>query len=123
LGLLPGAGGTQRLTRIAGEAVARRLILSAEVVTGLQAAALGIVQWAVPTVALESRARTLAREIASLPAAALAAAKRCIAAAITPGADGCAMELDATGTLLAQEGTQARVRAFLEKAAHSPPAR
>ena len=115
LGLLPGAGGTQRLTRIAGEAVARRLILSAEVVTGLHAAALGIVQWAVPTVALESRARTLAREIASLPAPALAAAKRCIAAAITPGADGYEMELEATGTLLAQEETQSRVRGFLEK--------
>jgi enoyl-CoA hydratase/carnithine racemase len=115
LGLLPGAGGTQRLARIAGEAAARRLILSAEVVTGLQAAALGIVQWAVPAVALESRARTLAREIASLPAAALAAAKRCIAAAITPGADGYEMELQATATLLAQEETQSRVRAFLDK--------
>jgi len=73
------------------------------------------VQWAVPTVALESRARTLAREIASLPAPALAAAKRCIGAAITPGADGFEMELEATGTLLAREETQARVRAFLEK--------
>jgi enoyl-CoA hydratase/carnithine racemase len=115
LGLLPGAGGTQRLTRIAGEAVARRLILSAEVVTGLQAAALGIVQWAVPTVSLESRARTLAREIASLPAAALAEAKRCIGAALIPGADGYEMELQATATLLAQEETQSRVRAFLDK--------
>jgi enoyl-CoA hydratase/carnithine racemase len=115
LGLLPGAGGTQRLTRIAGEAVSRRLILAAEVVTGLQAAALGIVQWVVPPDALASRARTLAAEIASLPPAALSSAKRCIAAALTPGTDGFEMELAATARLLALPDTQSRVRSFLEK--------
>ena len=115
LGLLPGAGGTQRLTRIAGEATARRLILGAEIVTGLQAAALGIVQWAVGPDALSPRARALANDIASLPACALATAKRCISAAITPGANGYELELLATGTLLGHEETQSRVRAFLEK--------
>jgi enoyl-CoA hydratase/carnithine racemase len=115
LGLLPGAGGTQRLTRIAGEAVARRLILGAEVVSGHQAAALGIVQWSAPADHLATRARTLASDIASLPAPALAAAKRCIMAALVPGADGYEMELEATAKLLAQNETQSRVRAFLDK--------
>lgn len=47
LGLLPGAGGTQRLPRICGDGVARRLILGAEVIDGRQAVELGLVQWAV----------------------------------------------------------------------------
>ena len=48
LGLLPGAGGTQRLTRLCGPGVAKRLILGAEVIGGAQALQLGIVQWALP---------------------------------------------------------------------------
>jgi len=113
LGLLPGAGGTQRLTRLCGEATAKRLILGAEVVDGAQAARLGIVQWAVPPGDLASRAQRLAGDLAALPAESLAACKRCIAAA--GGEDGYEMELEATGALLASEDTQGRVRAFLEK--------
>ena len=113
LGLLPGAGGTQRLTRLCGEATAKRVILGAEVVDGKEAARLGIVQWAVPPGGLASRAQRLAEELAALPAESLAACKRCIAAA--GGNDGYEMELEATGALLASEDTQGRVRAFLEK--------
>jgi enoyl-CoA hydratase/carnithine racemase len=110
LGLIPGAGGTQRLPRIAGEAVAKRLIFGAEVVTGAQALGLNIVQWAVPRAELEARARKIARDIASLPAAALAEAKACIG-----DPNGYERELEATARLLAESETQARVRAFLEK--------
>ena len=110
LGLIPGAGGTQRLPRIAGEAVARRLILGAEVISGAQALQLGVVQWAVPAKDLPDRALALAREIAALPAAALAEAKACIGAA-----HGYEHELEATLRLLARDETQSRVRAFLEK--------
>jgi len=115
LGLLPGAGGTQRLTRIAGEATAKRLILGAEVVSGAQAAALGIVHWAVPAAELAARGGALAGRIAALPAAALAEAKRCIDAAVARQTPGYELELDATARLLGQEETRARVRAFLEK--------
>jgi enoyl-CoA hydratase/carnithine racemase len=110
LGLIPGAGGTQRLARIAGEAVAKRLILGAEVVTGKDALELGMCQWAVPGAELAPRARAIAADLAALPPAALAEAKACIGAA-----DGYERELAATGRLLAQEPTQARVRAFLER--------
>ena len=115
LGLLPGAGGTQRLTRIAGEASAKRLILRAEVVRGAEAAALGIVHWAVPAEELRERARTIACELAALAAPALAEAKRCIAAAIPREAPGYEMELKATAALLEQPATRSRVQAFLEK--------
>jgi enoyl-CoA hydratase/carnithine racemase len=110
LGLIPGAGGTQRLPRLAGEAVAKRLILGAEVLSGAQAAQLGIVQWAVPAAELRARARAIAAEIASLPAAALAEAKACLG-----DPHGYERELEATARLLAQDGTQRLVRAFLEK--------
>jgi enoyl-CoA hydratase/carnithine racemase len=114
LGLLPGAGGTQRLTRIAGEAIAKRLILSAEIVSGAQAAALGLVHWSVPSARLPARARALANEITALPPAALAACKRCIQGALEHNADGYAMEVAATAALLASDDTQARVRRFLD---------
>lgn len=115
LGLLPGAGGTQRLTRIAGEATARRLILGAEVVDGAKALSLGIVHWAVPANELAERARTIARRVAALPPAALVEAKRCIWAALARETPGYEMELAATARLLGQDETQRRVRAFLEK--------
>lgn len=110
LGLLPGAGGTQRLARVAGAPAARRLILGAEVVTGDQAVALNMVQWAVPAAELAARARSLALDIASLPAAALAEAKACIG-----DAQGYARELAATARLLERDETRRRVRAFLER--------
>jgi len=113
LGLLPGAGGTQRLTRLCGEATAKRLILGAEVVDGKEAARLGLLQWAVAPDELAARAQGLAADLALLPVASLTACKRCIAAA--RGEDGFEMELAATGALLGSEDTQGRVRAFLEK--------
>ena len=117
LGLLPGAGGTQRLPRVAGEATARRLILGAEVVTGAQAAQLNIVQWAVPAAELAARARALAGEVAALPAAALAEAKACIG-----DPRGYERELEATARLLERDGTRRLVRAFLEKRRAGAPA-
>ena len=114
LGLLPGAGGTQRLTLLCGEPVAKRLILGAEVLDGAQAAALGVVHWSVPRDVLAAKARELAERVAALPSAALAACKRCISAAGKPDHDGYGMELAATEDLLASERTQALVRAFLQ---------
>ena len=113
LGLLPGAGGTQRLTRIAGEATAKRLILGGEVVTGSEAAALGLVQWSVPAADLPARAMAIAAGISALPAAAVRACKRCIHGSLEPGIDGYAMEVDATAALMASEATQEKVRQFL----------
>ncbi|MCL4799209.1 MAG: enoyl-CoA hydratase/isomerase family protein [Burkholderiales bacterium] len=113
LGLLPGAGGTQRLTRLCGEAVAKRLILGAEVVGGTEAATLGLAHWAVPAAALDEHVHALAERTAALPTAALVACKQCIAAAADPSRDGYALEVAGTARLLARSETQARVREFL----------
>jgi enoyl-CoA hydratase/carnithine racemase len=84
IGRLPGAGGTQRLTRLAGPSVATRLILGAELIDGGEAERLGIVQWAkagdAEAMAL-ALALALAQRLAVRPAPAYGAAKRCIAAA------------------------------------------
>jgi len=113
LGLIPGAGGTQRLTRLCGRPVAARLILGAEQIDGLAAGALGIVQWAVPRAELAESAIAIARRIAALPAAALAASKLCIAAACEPGRTGYFEELEATRLLLTNSETRERVKAFM----------
>ncbi|MGC8475255.1 MAG: enoyl-CoA hydratase/isomerase family protein [Acetobacteraceae bacterium] len=115
LGLLPGAGGTQRLTRLAGRAVSLRLILGAETPTGAEAAQLGLVQWAVPGAELPARAAALAAHYAALPAHAARAAKACIAAAATPGVGGFEAEITATSALLQSAATRALVGAFLQR--------
>jgi enoyl-CoA hydratase/carnithine racemase len=117
LGLIPGAGGTQRLTRLCGPALASRLILGAEILDGAAAAGLGVVHWAVPRAELAQRATELARRIAGLPAAALAASKACIAAAQQPGTGGFTDELEFTRSLLSNPETRQRVTAFLAGAA------
>ncbi len=112
IGLIPGAGGTQRLTTIAGRATALRLILGAELVDGDEAQRLGIVHWSLPAAELESFAERLTTQLVAAAAPAVAATKRCIAAAGT-GADGFRMEIDATRALLGTAEARELVRAFL----------
>jgi enoyl-CoA hydratase len=113
LGLIPGAGGTQRLTRLCGPALAARLILGAEIVDGGAARELGVVHWAVPRIELAQCAAEIVRGIASLPAAALSASKACISAAGLKDRSGYTDELEFTRRLLNNAETRKRVDAFL----------
>jgi enoyl-CoA hydratase/carnithine racemase len=117
LGLLPAAGGTQRLTRLVGIGAAKRLILGAELVDGTEAERLGIVQWAREESGLAAWSAALAARIAGLPKAALVANKRCIAAEADPWSDGFAEELSATRRLYQQDETRRKVADFLAKTA------
>lgn len=117
LGLLAAAGGTQRLTRLAGPGIAKRLILGAETLDGAAAERLGLVQWALPRAELPGAARVLAERIAALPRSALGAAKQCIAAALDPLSDGFAQEIAHTAQLYRQPATRERVAAFLSRSA------
>lgn len=121
LGLVPGAGGTQRLTQLCGPGIARRLILGAEVIDGAEAERLGLVQWSWPRAQLADRTRELAARVAALPKAALVAAKRCIAAQADPDRDGFAEELAATRRLYDHPESRNRVIEFLNRSTtHSP---
>ena len=115
LGLLPGAGGTQRLTRLCGPGLAKRLILGAEVISGAQALQLGVVQWVLPHEQLAAWTRELAARLATMPKAALAANKRCIAAQSDPARNGYADEIDETRRLYDHPETRAKVSAFLAR--------
>ncbi|HXZ02947.1 MAG TPA: enoyl-CoA hydratase/isomerase family protein [Stellaceae bacterium] len=115
LGLLPGAGGTQRLARLCGQGVARRVILAAELVDGANGQALGMVQWAVAPQELADFTAGLVAAIAALPTAALAASKRCLAEAGEAGDAGFLAELRETRRLLDHPETRSRVAAFLDR--------
>jgi enoyl-CoA hydratase/carnithine racemase len=115
LGLLPAAGGTQRLTALCGPGIARRLILGGEAIDGLEAERLGLVQWARPAATLAAWTAQLAERVAAHPREALAANKHCIALAAAGSAAGFAAEIEATRTLYRAPLTLERVGAFLDR--------
>ncbi|XRQ09108.1 enoyl-CoA hydratase/isomerase family protein [Actinomadura welshii] len=78
LGIIPGAGGTQRLARLIGPGRAADVVLSGDVLTAEQARTAGIVERVLPTPVFQTEALRLAHRMASRPAAALAAAKRAL---------------------------------------------
>lgn len=65
IGVIPGAGGTQRLPRLIGASRALEMMMTGEPVTGLRAAAIGLANDAVPADALDARVLSLAKTLAS----------------------------------------------------------
>ncbi|HLT25948.1 MAG TPA: enoyl-CoA hydratase/isomerase family protein [Zeimonas sp.] len=115
LGLVPGAGGTQRLARLCGPALARRLILGAETLDGRTAEQIGLLHWAAPKAELPAQAQALVARLAELPRAALAEAKACIDCATRPDNEGFEHELVSTRRLMTDAETRRRVAAFLAR--------
>jgi len=120
IGLIPGLGGTQRLTRLAGRGVASRMILTAEPVDGREALGLGIVQWAVPRAELPAEAARIAQRIGSLPLPALRVAKELIASHGAGHEAGYALERELGGGLLLTREANERITAFIRKSATNP---
>ena len=87
LGILPGYGGTQRMTRLIGEGMAMYLCLTGEMIDAAEALRTGLVQKVVALDALLSEARRVAELIAAKAPLAIAATKRAIV-------DGAALNLD-----------------------------
>ena len=78
LGVMPGAGGTQRLTRAIGKARAMEMILTGEPIDARLALSLGLVNRVVPSEATVDAALELAARIAAMPPLAVRAAKAAI---------------------------------------------
>ncbi|HEY7756158.1 MAG TPA: enoyl-CoA hydratase-related protein [Actinomycetota bacterium] len=116
LGIIPGAGGTQRLPRLIGLARARALVLSGRRVPADEARAIGLVDRVVPGPDAYPAALEEAERYARGPTRAYAAAKRALAAAGDVGlADGLEAEREAFVPLFATRDQREGMRAFLEK--------
>lgn len=112
VGMIPGAGGTQRLTRLCGPGVSSRLILGGEIVDGAEAARLGIVQWSTDAAELDIRVGEIVTRVAGLSRGALIASKDCIAAWFDPAVDGYAREIEKPRHIMRTEEARKRVDAF-----------
>jgi enoyl-CoA hydratase len=116
LGLIPGYGGTQRLTRLIGRSAALRLMLSAQIVDALEALGLGLVDDIAPAAELLTRARALAQTIASMAPLAIAGVLEAVARGEDqPLPEALSVEAHIFGRLCATADKQEGVTAFLAK--------
>jgi enoyl-CoA hydratase/3-hydroxyacyl-CoA dehydrogenase len=116
LGLVPGAGGSQRLVRILGLARAKELAMLGTRVTADEAAAMGLITKAVDNEAFESEIRTFAEKLANQAPVAL----RLIKAMLNRGGDvpidaGLEMEAMAFGLVMSTDDIYEGLQAFMEK--------
>ncbi|SIQ25988.1 2,3-dehydroadipyl-CoA hydratase PaaF [Marinobacterium stanieri] len=116
LGIIPGAGGTQRLLRTVGKSMAMQLVLSGEFISAAQARDFGLVsEVTIPERSLE-RATELAHKIATKPPIAVRQAKEVLLKAYETTLDsGLSLERKAFTLLAATEDRNEGIAAFMEK--------
>jgi enoyl-CoA hydratase len=116
IGVMPGAGGTQRLTRAIGTARAMELVLTGRMIDAHEAREAGLVTTVVAAADVVDAALELGDTIASMPPLAVRAAKRSVlAAAELPLSAGLRAEREAFFDLFATEDQREGMRAFQEK--------
>ena len=116
LGVIPGAGGTQRLVRLVGPGRTRQIVYSGRLIPAEEALRLGIVERVLEPGEVLDAAVEDARRFANGPRVALAAAKTAIGAAISsPGAPGIQAEREAFLALFGTPDQREGMAAFLEK--------
>jgi enoyl-CoA hydratase len=115
LGVIPGAGGTQRLPRLIGPARAKDLVFSGRMVGAAEALEIGLVDQVVPDAEVYSAAVDLVKRYATGPALALRAAKQAIDAGLGVDlATGLELERVQFAALFGTEDQRAGMRSFLE---------
>jgi enoyl-CoA hydratase len=116
IGVMPGAGGTQRLTRAIGTARAMEMILTGAMMDAQEAKVAGLVSRVVAADETVASALAMADAIAAMPPLAVRAAKRAVlAAAELPLAAGLRAERAAFFDLFATDDQREGMRAFMEK--------
>jgi enoyl-CoA hydratase len=114
LGLIPGAGGTQRLPRLVGRGRALELMLSGRSIGATQAARIGLVDVLVDGDVVEI-AEEYARRLAGFSAPAMAAILECVDAASGVTADGMFVEGEAVVRTFAEGEAREGIDAFVAK--------
>ena len=116
VGLMPGAGGTQRLTRAVGKFKAMKMVLTGAPVSAHEADAMGLVSEVVPDAEVLSRALKMAEQIARMPPLAVRQIKEVLLAGQdAPLSAALMLERKAFQLLFASSDTKEGIRAFLEK--------
>ncbi|WP_199545826.1 enoyl-CoA hydratase/isomerase family protein [Streptomyces sp. N35] len=116
LGLIPGAGGTQRLSRLIGPSRAKDLIFTGRMVKSDEALRLGLVDRVVPAAEVYEQAHTWAAKLAQGPAIALRAAKESVDRGLETDIDtGLAIERTWFSALFATEDRERGMRSFVEE--------
>jgi len=116
LGIIPGFGGTQRLSRLVGKAMAKELCLTGVIISAREAKEIGLVNKVFPPDKLWEETLKAANLIASKGRVSVRAVKQCIDRGFdTDLRRGCQMEADAFGLCMADPDGKEGMSAFLEK--------
>ncbi|KZE27330.1 enoyl-CoA hydratase [Crenobacter luteus] len=116
VGIMPGAGGTQRLLRAVGKARAMKLLLTGDMIRADEALSMGLVSEVVADEAVEARALELARTIAAMPPIAVQQIKEVVlAGADAPLSTALMLERKAYQMLFASEDQKEGMQAFFDK--------
>lgn len=113
LGLIPGYGGTQRLTQLVGKGKAIEMITTAGMVTALDAEKIGLVNYVVPQPDLMSKAEEILNLIKMRAPLAVSAAIKSIIASINT--DGYGVEIEEFGKCFETNDFKEGIAAFIEK--------
>jgi enoyl-CoA hydratase len=116
IGLIPGWGGTQRLTRLVGRTKAKEMIFTGKMIDAKTAEQLGIVNMVIPADMFRETVRQFALDLASKAPVALKVAKALIDKGAEIGLDSAlALEREGFGVVASTEDLQEGVNAFTEK--------
>ena len=116
LGIIPGGGGTQRLTRLVGEGKAMELILTGDIIDAKTAFSIGLVNMVVPAADLAAKTMEIAGRISEKSPIALRMAKEAVKTASRSTLDeGLRREIDLFALCFSSEDKDEGVKAFLEK--------
>jgi len=115
LGLIPGYGGTQRLTQLVGKGRAIELLISGNMIDANKALQYGLVNYVVPAEELLLKARTLLEQVNSKAPLAIAACIYAANAVFDETKNGYDVEIEAFGECFATEDFNEGTTAFMEK--------
>lgn len=115
LGLIPGYGGTQRLTRLVGKGHAIEMIVTADMINAARAKEIGLVNYVVAAADLQAKAQEILDKVKLRAPLAVASAIKTVNASTDPSLNGFQLEIEEFGNCFGTADFKEGVSAFLEK--------